>query len=219
MKMYLSILLFMIPVALRICAQDTHYHDAMQRNIAMLDTASNEKSLMMAANNFERIAMAEQNKWIPYYYSSYALVRSSYVMSDKTKVDEVLDKANQFVIIADSLQPKNSEITTIKAFIASGRIMVNPMARGAQYGPLAGSFLDEAIQLDPSNPRPYMLKGTAAYYTPEQWGGGKDKAARLLQTAIDKYAAFKPADDLAPNWGEKTSKDLLSANRKTNLLR
>ena len=87
--------------------------------------------------------------------------------------------------------------------------MVNPMVRGAQYGPISGAFLDQAIQLDPANPRPYLMKGTSAFYTPEQWGGGKDKAAKLFQTALEKYEAFKPADNLAPNWGEARTKDLL----------
>lgn len=191
-------------------AQDTRYHDAMLRNITMLDTARNANTLQLIANNFERIALAEQNKWLPYYYSAYALTRSIYAMTDQTKIDAVLDKADRFIAIADSLQPKNSEVMTVKAFVASGRIMVNPMVRGAQYGPISGALLEEATQLDPSNPRPYLLKGTSAFYTPEQWGGGKDKAAKLLQTALDKYATFKPADDLAPNWGEATAKNLFA---------
>lgn len=190
--------------------KEKRYHDAMIRNITMLDTAQNSNSVQLIANNFERIAIAEANKWLPYYYSSYALTRSIYTMKDQSKIDEVLDKADRFISIADSLQPKNSEIVTVKAFVASGRIMVNPMVRGAQYGPVSGSLLEEAIQLDPSNPRPYLLKGSSAFYTPPQWGGGKDKAAKLLQTAMDKYATFKPADDLAPNWGEARTKDLLS---------
>ena len=90
--------------------KDKRYHDAMIRNISMLDTAQNSNSLQLIANNFERIALAEQNKWLPYYYSSYALVRSIYTMKDQSKIDEVLDKADRFISIADSLQPKNSEI-------------------------------------------------------------------------------------------------------------
>ena len=191
-------------------AQDTRYRDAMMQNIRMLDTAQKSNALQLIANSFERVAFAEKNKWLPYYYASYALTRSIYTMADQTKVDAVLDKADRLISIADSLQPKNSEIITIRAFVASGRIMVNPMVRGAQYGPISGTFLEEAIQLDPSNPRPYLLKGSSAFYTPPQWGGGKDKAAQLLQTALDKYATFKPADDLAPNWGEARTKDLLA---------
>ncbi len=211
MKITRSFLLItLMIVATKLFAQDNRYHDAMARNIAMLDTATSQKTLLMIANNFERIAFAEQGKWLPYYYSSYAMTRSIYTEKDPSKIDATLDKADKFINTADSLQPKNSEIITIKSFIASARIMVNPMARGAQYGAMSGSLLEQAMALDPGNPRPYLLKGTGAFYTPEQWGGGKDKAAKSLQTALDKYATFKPADDLVPNWGEQRTRDLLA---------
>lgn len=210
LKLIFAIALMAITINSQAQDKEKRYHDAMSKNIAMLDTAQNSNALQLIANNFERIANAEQNKWLPYYYASYALARSIYTISDQSKIDAVLDKADRFISIADSLQPKNSEIITVKAFVASGRIMVNPMVRGAQYGPISGTFLEQAIQLDPTNPRPYMLKGTSAFYTPPQWGGGKDKAAQLLQTAMDKYVAFKPADDIAPNWGEKRTQDLLA---------
>src|SRR5258705_3028504 len=83
--------------------KEKRYHDAMARNISMLDTAQNSNALQLIANNFERIANAEQNKWLPYYYASYALARSIYTISDQSKIDAVLDKADHFISIADSL--------------------------------------------------------------------------------------------------------------------
>ena len=205
----LLLMLALSVMAIHSFAQDNRYHDAMQRNIAILDTAQAAGSLQTIANNFERIAMAEQNKWLPFYYTSYALARSIYGIKDPGQIDAVLDKADRFIAIADSLQPSSSEIITMKSFITSGRIMVNPMQRGAQYGPMANTLIEEAIKLDPDNPRPYLLKGTSAFYTPEQWGGGKDKAAKFLQIALDKYTVFKPADDLSPDWGAERTKVML----------
>jgi hypothetical protein len=181
----------------------------MKRNIAMLDTAQSAATLQTLANSFERIANAEKTKWLPYYYAAYSTTRMSYLIEDKSQVDGVLDKAQQFIDRADTLQPNNSEIMAVKAFVLSARIMVNPMTRGAQYGPQSGMVLEKAIQLDPSNPRPYLLKGTSAFYTPPAFGGGKDKAATLLTTALEKYKTFKPADELSPDWGEKRTEYML----------
>lgn len=205
-----TLLLFSLLISISaICQENKKYTESMKRNIAMLDTATSMNTLQLATNSFERIANAEKDEWLPYYYCAYGIGRMSYLVTDKTAVDPMLDRAQAFIDKADSLQKDNSEIYTVKSFILSARIMVDPMTRGAQFGPQSGVVLEKAIQLDPENPRPYMLKGTAALYTPVAFGGGKDKAAVLLQTAIEKYKAFKPAGELMPDWGEQRAVQML----------
>ena len=46
-------------------------------------------------------------------------------------------------------------------------------------------------------------------YTPEQFGGGCKTAKPVLQTALEKYATFKPASDISPDWGKKLTQGLL----------
>jgi len=188
---------------------DSKYSDAMKRNISVLDTATLALTLQTVANNFERIATAEKTQWLPYYYAGYAIARTAYVTENKDKIDAMLDKADAMLNMADSLSPNNSEIYVAKSMAASARIEVNPMARGAQYGPAAGMLVDQAIKLDPNNPRAYLQKGTGVFYTPAAFGGGKDKAKTILETASQKFEKFKPADDLAPNWGKEWCKRML----------
>ena len=59
------------------------------------------------------------------------------------------------------------------------------------------------MKLDPENPRPYLLKGMGAMYTPEQYGGGKDKALPILEKAVEKFAKFKPTNSIMPKWGKE----------------
>ena len=59
------------------------------------------------------------------------------------------------------------------------------------------------MQQDHNNPRPYFLKGQGLKYTPAQFGGGCSTAKPQLQIALDKYATFKPASEISPNWGKK----------------
>lgn len=185
------------------------YMDAMQRNLKLMDTAQSVATLQQLSNSFERIGNAEKDIWLPYYYASYCLARLSFATEDKSQLDGMLDKAQQLIDKADTLQPENSEIYTVKSMITSGRIMVDPSSRGAQFGPQSGMILEKAIQLDPENPRPYLLKGTAAFYTPAAYGGGKDKATALLQKSLLKYDKFQPSDELMPDWGEARAKQLL----------
>lgn len=192
-------------------AQSEKFITAMKSNIAAIDTSfKNPQNLLSLANNFERIALAEKNQWLAYYYAAFCQVNYTYMEPDKSKVDAIADKATWLINKADSLQPQNSEICCIKSMIASSHMMVNPMQRYMEYGPVSVAQLENAMQLDPSNPRPYYLKGQGLKYTPEQFGGGCKTASEQLQIALDKYATFKPASDISPDWGRQRTELILN---------
>jgi hypothetical protein len=192
-------------------AQNEKYMASMKSNIAAIDTSfKNPQSLLDLANKFERIAVAEKNQWLAYYYAAFCQVNYAYMEKDKTKVDAIADKATELIDKADVLNPNNSEISCIKSMIATSHMMVNPMQRFQDYGPEAASYLDAAIQQDATNPRPEFLKGQGLRFTPEQFGGGCATAKPVLQTALDKYNKFVPASDIHPNWGKKRAEDMIA---------
>ena len=176
----------------------------MKSNIAAIDTRfKNPQNLLTLANNFERIATAEKNQWLAYYYAALCQVNYTYMEKDKTKIDAIADKATELINKADALQPNNSEISCIKSMIASSHMMVDPMTRFMEYGPESQSYIDAAMQQDPSNPRPEYLQGQGLKYTPEQFGGGCATAKPVLQASLDKYNKFVKASDIHPNWGKQ----------------
>ena len=200
----------LILISLASFSQSDKYAAAMQKNIAAIDSGfRNPAYLLSLANNFERIAVAEKNQWLAYYYAAYCQVNNAFMEQDKDKVDGIADKATDLIAKADSLSPKNSEISCIRSMIASSHMMVNPMQRYMEYGPESNGNIDKAMEQDPTNPRPYLLKGQALKYTPEQFGGGCGVAKPVLQTALDKYATFKPASDLSPVWGKTRVEQLM----------
>jgi hypothetical protein len=195
-------------------AQSSKYVPAMQSNIAALDSAfKNPANLLALANNFERIANSEKNQWLAYYYAAFCQVNYGYMEKDKTKTDGYADKATALINIADSLEPNNSEISCIKSMIGSCHMMVNPMQRYMQYGEEISTNMEKAMEQDPSNPRPYMLKGQGLKYTPEQFGGGCATAMPELKKSLDKFTTFKPASELHPNWGKSRVEQLMSECR------
>lgn len=192
-------------------AQSEKYLAAMKSNIAAIDTSfKNPADLLNLANKFERIATAEKNQWLAYYYAALCQVNYTYMEQDKSKVDAIADKATELINKADLLQPNNSEISCIKSMIANSHLMVNPMQRYMEYGPEAASYIEAAIQQDPTNPRPEYLKGQGLKYTPEQFGGGCKNAKPVLEASLGKYNSFKPASDIHPNWGKQRVELLLT---------
>jgi hypothetical protein len=192
-------------------AQSEKYTLSMKKNISMLDSTFQKGNFSEIANNFERIGDAEKTQWLPYYYASYATIVSALMNRDKSKSDAIADKAEQLIIKAEGLAGKeNSEIAVIKSMIASAHMMVDPQTRWQQYGAASAGNIEKAKQLDPTNPRPVYLEGTAKFYTPESFGGGKAPAKVLFQKALGMFDTFKPKAELEPTWGKESTQYFLS---------
>lgn len=191
-------------------AQDDRYRQAMEKNVAALDTTQTASGFQVLGNTFTRIAEAEKDKWLPYYYAAYSQVMQAFMdQKDKDKIQEKAGEAEKLITRADELSPDNAEIRCIQSLILSARISVNPAVNGPIYGPKSGELLQEAIALAPENPRPHLLMGQSLFYTPEMFGGGREKAKPFLETALEKFGSFEPESPIHPHWGRQLAEELL----------
>ncbi len=184
-------------------AQSEKYISAMKKNIALIDSIPVKNNAAEVANNFTRIGDAEKDKWLPYYYAAYTTAFSALLEKDVSKKDGLADQAAELLSKASGiLQKDNSEIEVIKSMIATAHLTVDPQSRYMSYGQESAEALKKAESLDSTNPRPVLLQAQSLFYTPEAFGGGKDAAKPLFDTAARLFKDFKPASDIAPDWGE-----------------
>lgn len=183
---------------------------AMEAKIALIDSTHTVEGYTDLGNAFERIADAEKNQWLAYYYAAYCNASAGIIagaggdmMAAKAdKTDPYADKADKQIKKAEELAKSNSEIFIVKKMIATLRMLGDPMNRYMTYGPEAQAMLDEAKKLNPDNPRVYILEGQDKFYTPEQFGGNKEEAKVLFEKAQKLYETFKPETSIHPNWGK-----------------
>ena len=209
MRKPLSILLSLL--FLTVAIADDKYEKEIKKNLEKIDECKTPNDFIKLANNFERIAVAEKDKWLPYYYSAFVYVLASYTDSVNSRKDIYLDKAFKFNGMADSLMPNNSEIYTLKGMISQARMQIDPMNRWQKYGADATANLTKAMQIDTLNPRPEYLIGVGTYYTPQQFGGGPQTAKPILEKSLAKYEKFIPESEIAPNWGRENLEEILKA--------
>ncbi|MEO7046664.1 MAG: hypothetical protein ABI091_15270, partial [Ferruginibacter sp.] len=57
---------------------------------------------------------------------------------------------------------------------------------------------------------PYLLEAENKFYTPQAFGGGKEVAKPLFETANKLYENFKPETSLSPTWGKSIVNYFLS---------
>ena len=186
------------------------FESVMLQNITQLDTASSASAFIVIANNFERIAQVEKTKWEPFYYASYCYTAMAFTTPDKTQIDLLADKADELLEHAEEIEKNNSEITTLFAMIHSCRIMVDPVSRFQTEGKEVQDLIGKAKMENNQNPRIYLLQARVQLRTPEAFGGGKAIAKESVEIAIEKFATFKPANTISPNWGEAQAKSLLA---------
>ncbi len=213
MKLLLSLTLIFFVLA-NAQTDDSKYEKAMKKNLSRIEESKDVTSMLNVANGFERIAFAEKNKWLPYYYASLMYVLAGFTDTTKSKIDSYLDKADMFINIADSLQENESEIYTLKGMIAQARLQVDPMNRWRKYGAVSTQNFNKAMTLDTLNPRPEYLMGVGLFYTPEQFGGGPKTAKPLLEKSLEKFNQFQPENDLMPGWGREMVEQLLEQINK-----
>jgi hypothetical protein len=200
-------------------AQSEKFIKTMEGRIAAIDTTRDAAALADLAGAFERIGDAEKTQWLPYYYAALATVNSGFSMPGAMNggmaetLDPIADKAEALLNKADELNPNNSEIYIIRKMIATLRMVADPMARYMKYGPEAAQALAKAKKLDPENPRVYLLEGQDKLFTPEQYGGSKTEAKKLLELALAKYDSFKASSTIVPAWGKNMTQYYLAQTK------
>ncbi len=168
-----------------------------------------EGKIVEASNLFERIAMAEEDNWIPYYYVAQVNTTASFGEKDEQKLTRQLEKAKEFVDIAQRISPNNPELLVQEAMINTAWMAFD----GATYGPtLAGKntqIYSQAFQLAPENPRVVYSKanwdmGSARYF-------GKDTTpyCKDVERALELFATFENDTPFYPSWGEDQAKSTL----------
>ena len=191
-------------------AQDTRFINAMKKNLDRMDTVKNLEGYIDLANAFERIALAEKDKWLPYYYAALSQTLASFTDTVLNKKDSYLDKAVELINIADSLKPNEAENYVLRGMVAQARLQLDPMNRWMKYGQESTANFKKAMEIDSTNPRPEYLMGINTYYTPEQFGGGAIAAKPLLENSLHKFEIFEPENELMPNWGREMVESLLT---------
>ena len=203
-KMFLA---FALLVTLEAGAQTDKYTLVMQKNIALLDSAKSIDDLQSLAGTFDRIGDAEKTKWLPYYYAALAQTWVGWNPITKDK-DANSAKINAFLAKAEAIE-KNGELYAVENMSATQQMLVDPQSRWMTNGKDAGAALQKGLQTDPNNPRLYYLQAMSLLGTPEQFGGGKDKAKPLFEKSLALYNSAKP-QPLYPTWGKKQAEDGLA---------
>jgi len=185
------------------------YVSKMTETLLAMDQCQTIDDYQKIANTFEIIAAAENDKWLPFYYCAFNYALMSMQEADSDLKDLYAEKAQSAITSGLEIQPDESELYVLQAFVYYAMIQVDPMARGMEYVGLADGALSKAQELNPDNPRIYFLQGQTAFHMPAEFGGGAQAALPILKIAKEKYDNEANTDELHPKWGKEEISQML----------
>jgi hypothetical protein len=192
-------------------AQSDKYASTMQKNLSMFDSAKTSQDFQSLSAAFERIGDAEKTQWLPYYYAGLALSTMGWADPNIDK-DANAERIKSLCDKAEALTTDDgdkSEISALRNMAATQQMVVDPQTRWQTYGMEAGQALQKGMQLNPNNPRLYYLQGMSLFNTPEQFGGGKDKAKPVFEKSVELFKTDQPKQ-LYPHWGQQQAQEMLA---------
>lgn len=186
------------------------FEGAMAKGLGQMKEAKTAQDMLAVSAFFERVADAEKDKWLAYYYAAQANIVAGW-MDEKADKDKLAGKSADLIAKAEALEKNNSEISCLKQMVAIQQLMVDPMSRWQSYGQQASAAIDAAIKADPKNPRAYSLQGQYLMNVPEAFGGGKAVAKPILEKAVALYKSQQPASPFHPTWGQAEAEKALAS--------
>jgi hypothetical protein len=201
---------FILVASQLVFANDGKYEQAMKSNIDAIYKAQTIEGLQSSTNAFERIAIAEPQKWEPNYYAAFGYIMIGNKEKDPSKKDQHLDRALSFIEKAKAIVPAESEVIALEGFVHMLRITIDPPSRGQKYAPMAMQTFGKAISTNPENPRALSLLAQMQYGSAQFFGGSTTEACATLTKALEKFDTFKSENTLAPTWGKGMAEGLKS---------
>jgi TolA-binding protein len=180
--------------------QNKIYNAFVKDRISQKNDALNELSIQL-----ENLYKAKNQNLI-LYWRSYLQFYSSinYLVKGDNKSAE--NEINEGIEFIESIEKKYSEDYALLAMLQSFSIQFNTM--NAMYISVdIKKNVNSAISLDSTNLRAWYVFASNDFYTPEQYGGGKE-AEKYLLKAIP-LPAQKIENSYLPSWGKEESYEMI----------
>jgi len=156
---------------------------------------------LTSVNRIDLIKTRWADRWEGYYYSAYTKLTVSYLLTDEKQRDGLIDQAEADLgKVKGFHKTADDELLVMEAYVANARIAVKS-SRWRKYGSIFDARLEDAKKVNAGNPRIYLLKGQALFYTPKAFGGGPKKALPYFEKAASYFAADAQEGLDKPHWG------------------
>ena len=190
-------------VSLSIYSQ-ANYEKGMQQAFDLWGAQKNND----ASNLFERIAKAEKENWLPYYYVALVNTTGTFLQKDRSNVPAKLEKAQEYANLAGTFSESNVEVLVLQALIHTAE-MLQDGSKAQTLAPKIEGIYQKALEIAPKNPRVVAnfadwKVGSARYFKQDI-----TPYCDALKKALLLFKSDKPSEPFGPTWGKERTQQLI----------
>lgn len=202
------LLLFMLITLSSFALAQTKYEKGMTKAFELLQANNFDE----ASNLFQRIATAEKDNWLPYYYvaqTEILKVWNQWEDRDQALLKAQTSKAQDFINLANTYTQDNVYTMYLQAQLHTIWVAHDGMKYGMSLSPKVISLYEKALALEPDNPMLILAKaewdmGGAAFF-----GTSTEPYCKEIQRAISLFPTFTPASPFHPFFGKDRAGEVL----------
>jgi len=202
-KLMLSITVLLIGISAY--ADNTAYHSKMKQTLDEMAKCRTAEDFKKVANSFDRIAQKESGEWLPIYFSADIKILLVYLDSAANfeQKDQYLDQAEDLINKMEEMDPDESEIQALKAFMIISRIGLDPVNRGQGMIGDYNAAITKSLELNPENPRAMYMQLSSQVGEAQWFGKSIDSFCPKMKELYENWDSYPVASDLHPQWGKE----------------
>jgi tetratricopeptide (TPR) repeat protein len=179
--------------------QQMHRFLDIEAQISQLKMAHDTGGLKQLFSAFSEEQIPEQLQHWQIYYRAFILLTLSQLGADSKTHSQ---QATALLKDAHGIEDKSDEFYTLVA-CCSGHLAAatsEPLAK-ARAGMTSDKSFKISLEINPDNPRTYLLQGLSFMNKPRLVGGSKKKALMLLTKSVELFQSAPSATEKVPSWG------------------
>lgn len=155
-----------------------------------------------AINMFERIAKAEKENWLPYYYAAQIHITSTFGSKDAEAIESRLKKAQEYLNESKTIAKENAEIYIMEALLNTAYVAYNPSVYGMTHSAKVEQLYQKAKALEPENPRAVLYHAEWKMGSAKFFGSDPKAFCTEVEKAILYFENETQDIPFYPKWGK-----------------
>ncbi|WP_103070029.1 tetratricopeptide repeat protein [Aquimarina sediminis] len=159
-----------------------------------------------AINLFERIAKAEKDNWLPYYYAAQIHITTTFGSKDAEAIESRLKKAQDYLNEAKTLSKENAEILIMEALLNTAYVAYKPSEYAMTLSPKVEQLYRKVKVLEPKNPRGILYHAEWKMGSARFFGNDPKAFCPEVEKAILYFENESHDTPFYPQWGKNEVK-------------
>ncbi|GGD93137.1 hypothetical protein [Planktosalinus lacus] len=198
-------LIILALVMTALTSAQTSYEQNMQKAFDLWSEGKTEE----ASAVFERIAMVDNENWLPGYYVALVNTTAAFETTDQAKVENLIGKSQEALNFLKNKHKDNAELLVMQAMIYTAQIAHDPMTNGQKLSGPVMELYGKASAIAPNNPRVVLGKAQFEMGSAQFFGTDTKPICEAIEQSLELFDTFKPESPFHPQWGREQAEESL----------